>query len=103
MSFKMLLGKGKSTMDDRSPHAKAMSKVSEILALCLLMVIPALIGSWLDKRFSTVLLFTLLGLGVGMAGAVMQLFKLVSPQPDEPKLLDVDRVEQEDQVDERSC
>ena len=68
------------SVDDRSPTAKAMSKVSEILALCLLMVIPALIGNWLDKRFSTVLLFTLLGLAFGMTGAVLQLMKLVAPK-----------------------
>ena len=58
------------SIDDRSSTAKALSKVSEILALCLLMVVPALIGSWIDRQFSTVLLFTLLGLALGMTGAV---------------------------------
>ena len=68
------------SIDDRSSTAKALSKVSEILALCLLMVVPALIGSWIDRQFSTVLLFTLLGLALGMTGAVMQLMKLVAPK-----------------------
>ena len=68
------------SIDDRSPTAKALSKVSEILALCFLMVVPAFIGSWIDRQFSTVLLFTLLGLALGMTGAVMQLMKLVAPK-----------------------
>ena len=68
------------SIDDRSSTAKALAKVSEILALCLLMVVPALIGSWIDRQFSTVLLFTLLGLALGMTGAVLQLMKLVAPK-----------------------
>ena len=71
------------SIDDRSPTAKALSKVSEILALCFLMVVPAFIGSWIDRQFSTVLLFTLLGLALGMTGAVMQLMKLVAPEDSE--------------------
>ena len=65
-------------IDDRSPSAKAMSKVSEILACCLMMIIPALIGVWLDRTFSTMILFTLLGLVIGVTGAVLQLKRLVS-------------------------
>ena len=64
--------------DDRSLNAKAMSKVSEILACCLMMVIPALIGIWLDRTFSTMILFTLVGLVFGVTGAVLQLKRLIS-------------------------
>ncbi len=69
-----------SRMDDRSPTAKAMSKVSEILAVCLLPVVPTLIGIWLDRKFGAVLLFTMLGLGFGLTGAFLQLKRLVSPE-----------------------
>ena len=66
-----------ATRDDRSPTAKAMSKVSEILACCLSMIIPAVVGIWLDQKFSTVLLFTLLGLLLGGAVAALQLMKIL--------------------------
>ena len=57
--------------------AKAMSKVSEIVAACLMMIVPALVGIWLDRTLATVMLFTVLGLLLGMTGAVLQLIKLV--------------------------
>ena len=70
-------------IDDRSPTAKALSKVSEISTISLMMVIPAFIGHFVDKHFGTVILFTALGLVVGVFGAIMQLIKLVS-RPLEP-------------------
>ena len=66
-------------IDDRSPTAKAMSKVSEISTISLMMVIPAFIGHFVDKQFGTVILFTALGLVLGVTGAVLQLIKLVAP------------------------
>lgn len=67
----------KASNDDRSPTSKAMSKVSEILALCLLPVIPTLIGVWIDRKVGSMFLFTTAGLVFGMAGAYLQLKRLV--------------------------
>ena len=66
-------------VDDRSPTAKALSKVSEVSTISLMMVVPVFIGHFVDKRFGTVILFTALGLILGVFGAVLQLIKLVSP------------------------
>ena len=66
--------------DDRSSTAKAMSKVSEIMAICMMMVVPAAIGIWIDQKLSTFLLFTILGLLFGVFASVVQLIKLVSPE-----------------------
>lgn len=65
-------------IDDRSAMAKAMSKASELTAISLMMIVPALIGIWIDRQLSTVLVFTLLGLFLGMFGAGYQLMRLVS-------------------------
>lgn len=93
-------------IDDRSPSAKAMSKVSEILASCLLMIVPALIGIWLDRTFSTVILFTLLGLLFGVTGAVLQLKRLVSNPAkadyDPAKIIKYDDDEEENDTDDWS-
>ena len=66
------------TVDDRSPTAKSLSKVSEIFAICLMMIVPGLIGYWIDQKVGSRFVFTLLGLIFGMSGAVMQLVRLVS-------------------------
>lgn len=55
-----------------------MSRSSEIIACCLLMIVPALIGIWVDRKLATGLLFTIAGLVFGMAGAIWQLRRLVA-------------------------
>lgn len=66
------------TVDDRSPVAKSLSKASEITAICMLMIVPGLIGYWIDQKVGSRVVFTLLGLILGMSGAVLQLVRLVS-------------------------
>lgn len=64
--------------------AKSLSKVSEIIAICMLMIVPGLIGYLIDQKVGSRVVFTLLGLILGMSGAVMQLVRLVSVT-DEPR------------------
>ncbi len=45
-----------------------------------MMVIPAFIGYFIDQKFGTVILFTALGLVLGVTSAVFQLIKLVSTE-----------------------
>jgi len=66
------------TVDDRSATAKAMSRVSDVMSICLLMIIPALIGYGLDQWFGTGFLLTIIGLIFGMSGAVLLLMQLVT-------------------------
>ncbi|MFT5300022.1 MAG: F0F1-type ATP synthase assembly protein I [Mariniblastus sp.] len=84
------------TVDDRSPMAKSLSKVSEIIAMCMLTVVPALIGYLVDQQIGTVFLFTLLGLVLGMFGAIKQLVALVAIE-EQPKKGDEDSKEFESQ------
>ena len=65
-------------VDDRSPIAKALSKVAQITTISLMMVIPAIIGYFIDQYFGTVILFTAVGLVLGMVSAIWQLIKLVA-------------------------
>lgn len=66
------------TEDDRSPTAKAFSKVSQITSISLMMIIPAIIGYFVDQRLQTLILFTAIGLIVGMSAAIWQLVKFVA-------------------------
>jgi len=45
-----------------------------------MMVIPAFIGYFVDQRFGTVILFTGLGLVLGVSMAVFELIKFVSSE-----------------------
>ncbi len=65
-------------VDDRSPMAKSMSRVSEIISICLMMILPALAGYWLDQKLNTVLLLTISGLAIGLVAAFYQLRQLVA-------------------------
>jgi len=58
--------------------AKAMSKSSDIIAICMLMIVPGLIGYFIDQKVGTGFVFMLVGLAFGMIGAVYQLIRLVS-------------------------
>lgn len=64
-------------IDDRSPMAKSLAKVSEIIAICLLMIVPAMVGYFVDQQVGTGFVFTVIGLVIGMFGAIQQLVQLV--------------------------
>ncbi len=71
--------------DDRSPIAKAWAKAQTITTISITMVVPCLIGYFVDQRLGTVVLFTFLGLAFGMSCAIWQLMKLVSETTDEDR------------------
>lgn len=89
-------------VDDRSPTAKSLSKVSDIMAICLLMIVPALIGYFVDQKLGSGFVFTLLGLFFGMFGSVYQLMQLV--KFNEASIAEVDfskikKIDEDDAVD----
>jgi F0F1-type ATP synthase assembly protein I len=62
--------------DDRAPMAKAMDWVSRIISASFMMVLPCLLGYFVDQWLGTWILFTLLGLAFGLVGGTLQLIKL---------------------------
>jgi F0F1-type ATP synthase assembly protein I len=53
-----------------------MEWASVIVTISMEMVVPGLIGYWLDQRLGTVVLFVLLGFAGGMTLAVWHLVRL---------------------------
>jgi F0F1-type ATP synthase assembly protein I len=52
------------------------------MVVALTMVLPGLAGHWVDKQLGTVVLFLLIGLGLGCTAAVLQLIQITrSAQP----------------------
>jgi ATP synthase protein I len=63
--------------DDRAGYAIASHWVSRIMTVSLEMVLPGMVGLWLDRRLSTPPLLTMVGFGVGMTMAIWHLLQLV--------------------------
>jgi len=84
-------------VDDRSPMAKSFSKASEVTSISIMMIVPGLIGYWIDQKVGSVLVFTLLGLVLGMGVAVRQLMLLVSVPVDMGQVSKVDSDEKSQQ------
>ena len=66
------------------------------------MVVPALIGHWIDKKLSTLVLFTIGGLGIGMVGGLLQLMKLTAPRPPAEPVNKAEQAEQAESSDLKS-
>jgi hypothetical protein len=62
--------------DDRSPVAAAYQWATRIMVVALEMVLPGLAGHWLDVQLGTVVLFLLIGLGLGCTAAVVHLVQM---------------------------
>jgi F0F1-type ATP synthase assembly protein I len=83
-----------NTVDDRSPTAKSFSKASEVMSISIMMIVPGLVGVWIDQAVGSVLIFTLLGLVLGMGVAVRQLMLLVSRPVEVGRVLEADSKEE---------
>lgn len=86
-----------NTVDDRSPMAKSFSKASEVTSISIMMIVPGLVGYWIDQKVGSVLVFTLLGLALGMGVAFRQLMILVSNPTGGGRVPDVDSDEESKQ------
>lgn len=85
--------------DDRSPVAKAIAKATEITTVAFMMVLPILLGYWVDTYLGTVPLFAILGLVLGMSTGIWQLIRLVNRQTSASSHGQRNQVESTDQGD----
>jgi hypothetical protein len=70
--------------DDRSPAAKAYQWATRIMVVSLEMVLPSLVGYWLDRQLGTVLVFTIIGSVLGCTGGLWHLIHLTRTETDSP-------------------
>ena len=62
--------------DDRSAIARALQWASQITTVCFEMVLPALLGHWVDRRLGTSVVFTIAGGVLGMVGGMVSLVRM---------------------------
>lgn len=65
--------------DDRSPFALAYQWSARITSISLELVVPVLIGYWLDHRLHVLPLFLILGAILGFVTATLSLVRLTKP------------------------
>jgi Putative F0F1-ATPase subunit Ca2+/Mg2+ transporter len=63
--------------DKRPPMAAAMEWVSQITTVVLMMILPGLLGQWLDRRWGTGFL-ALVGFGLGLTTGIWHLLRVTS-------------------------
>jgi F0F1-type ATP synthase assembly protein I len=62
-----------------------MELASRITAVCLEMVLPALLGYWIDQRLGTKIVLTLVGGVLGIVGGMMSLVRMTRSLTRPPK------------------
>ena len=62
--------------DGRSRNAIAYHWSSRIISVSIEMVLPGVLGHWLDQRFGTRVLFTILGFGFGLVLGMYHLIQI---------------------------
>ena len=68
--------------DRRPPLAQAAAWASRVMTVALEMVLPGLIGIWIDRKLGTKAVFTLAGFGLGLSVALWHLLQLTKKSPD---------------------
>ncbi|MGL6226272.1 MAG: AtpZ/AtpI family protein [Thermoguttaceae bacterium] len=66
--------------DSRSPLAIGYTWSIIVSSIAFEMVLPILLGFWIDQKLGTLVLFTLLGAVLGMTIALLQLIQLGKPK-----------------------
>ncbi len=65
-----------SPPNDRSPLAEAIAWSARVTTIAMEMVIPGVIGIWIDRKLGTVMVFVVLGIILGMTVGIIHLVRL---------------------------
>lgn len=63
----------------RAPLARAQQLLSQVLTASIGMIVPGLLGNWLDKRFGILPWLTIAGFAFGLWYGFMRLIQIAQP------------------------
>lgn len=63
--------------DERPPIVVAAAWASRIITVSVEMVIPGLVGLWIDGQLGTEILFAVVGFAAGMVGGIWHLLRML--------------------------
>jgi len=69
--------------EDRPAVVQGMEWAARVITISLEMVLPGLLGFWIDRKLGTVMVFLVLGAALGMTVGMIHLVRLANP-PKEP-------------------
>lgn len=75
----------KSPPDDRSALATSYAWAIRVMTVSIEMVAPAVVGLWIDRRLKTLVLFTIIGLILGMSLGMWHLLKIARSADETPR------------------
>lgn len=75
----------KKPRNDYSPFVLAIEWSSRITTIALEMVVPTLLGYWLDRRLGSGVVFLLVGVVVGFSVALLSLLRLARSSRDDDR------------------
>ena len=64
--------------DSHSIVAKAYGWAARIMTVALEMVVPGVLGIWIDRQLGTVALFTVIGFGLGLSLGMWHLLRMTA-------------------------
>ncbi len=67
--------------DDRDPLARAVEWTSRVTTISFEMVLPGMVGFWIDQRLGTKAIFLVLGVVLGFATGLWHLIRLGKSSP----------------------
>lgn len=62
--------------DDRSAISLAYAWATRVMVIAAEMVLPGLVGIWVDQKLGTVVLFAFIGFAFGITLAIMHLVRM---------------------------
>jgi F0F1-type ATP synthase assembly protein I len=68
--------------DDRSALSRAIELGSLVTTIAMEMVVPILLGHWIDEWLGTKAVFAILGAALGMTGGLWHLIRLARQMSD---------------------
>jgi F0F1-type ATP synthase assembly protein I len=72
--------------DDPSVLVKAYEWATRIIVISLEMVLPGVVGYWIDQRLGTVCLFLVIGLIIGSFAAMRHLLQMTREESNKDKI-----------------
>ena len=66
--------------DDRSAISLAYAWATRVMVIAVEMVLPGLLGLWIDQKLGTVVLFALAGFALGITVSIMHLVRMAKSE-----------------------
>jgi hypothetical protein len=72
----------RAPQDDRSAISLAYAWATRVMVIAAEMVVPGLVGVWIDQKIGSLVVFALAGFALGITVAIMHLVRMTKSNSD---------------------